>query len=282
MKKNIFVNHEKQLRLLWVWLIGLAAYYLWNWHLTALISGGIEALYALSVSVLIQGIPTVRIEMISAVGTIVIFLVLSKKLLGKREEERFNWGRMFKWAGIGFIAAVAGILLCLILDSLRLETSFAQPAFGITQLIALPLCFLVKLAGEIFVMDYLFESAQERLNKYIAFFMVLAVELLLEGMEEELTVFMLINSSLQVLLCCLMHNRVGLPATVGLLFGWSYVLTAIFSTSNGVIWQYYTVSENWLTGGEAGLFGGAWATLVLVLLIASMLLRDRRAAKAAP
>ena len=129
------------------------------------------------------------------------------------------------------------------------------------------------MAGEIFAMDYLYESARLHANRVLSIALVVVVEFVAEG-GWHLHPIGMVNVVLQVLICCLMHEKFGLAAPLGLWVGWDYVLQAIFVQGGGV-WSVYHVSEAWLTGDGHLIFGGAWAT-VFMLGIAAWLLFYRK------
>ena len=276
-------NKDGHVHLIWLWLIGFLVYFGWNWgvetvfsatlgqlHLHAMNLGYGDILQApLWATVVLHGYDPL-LFVVESLGTVVIFLVLAKLLHNKGDHEGFELPGLGKWLVVGLVAALAGVALCLLTDSLRLAAPLREPKFSLTTLIAAPVCFLSTLAGEVFMMDYLYESARAHLKRLPSMVLLLAVEFIAEG-GWHLSWIGMVNVALQVLLCCMLHDRYGLAAPTGLFTGWSFVHTALFvNLSAGAadgVWSVYHVSEIWLTGGSHGLFNGLYMTFFLLAVL---------------
>ncbi len=273
---GIFRSADGGMRLIWLWLLGFALYYLWifvsQWAFAHLFGQIYQRAMGLSYGEFLQ-VPDWSMaaaygyqslfSIIENVGTLLIFLGLTKYVLHLTLRNQFSIARMLKWTVLGSLAAVAGVLICLMVDSLRLELPLSEPRFAWNIVIALPVCFLSTLAGEVFMLLYLYESAQKRLQRIPSIVLLIIVEFLAEG-SWRLSWIGMINAILQLFICCLLYDRYGLAAPTGLWFGWSFIFNAVFTLSAGGLWTVYHVSDLWLTGGNHGLFNGAWATAVLI------------------
>ena len=273
-------NRDGHVHLVWLWLIGFLVYFGWNWgvetaftatlgqlHLHAMNLGYGDVLQApLWATMVLHGYDPLM-SIVENLGTVIIFLVLAKLLHNKGDHEGFELPGLGKWLLVGLFAALSGTVLCLLTDSLRLTAPLSAPVFSLAALIAAPVCFLSTLAGEVFMMDYLYESARAHLKRTPSILLLVAVEFVAHG-GWHLSWIGMLNLMLQVTLCCMLHDRYGLAAPTGLFTGWNFVLSAVFVTASGQtsdgVWSVYHVSEAWLTGGSHGLFNGACATAFLL------------------
>lgn len=276
-------NRDGHVHLIWLWLIGFLVYFGWNWgvetvfsatlgqlHMHAMNLGYGDILQApLWATVVLHGYDPLM-SVVESLGTVVIFLVLAKLLHNKGDHEGFELPGLGKWLLVGLAAALVGVILCLLTDSLRLAAPLSEPAFSLSTLIAAPVCFLSTLASEVFMMDYLYESARAHLRRIPSMLLLLLVEFIAEG-GWHLSWIGMANVALQVLLCCMLHDRYGLAAPTGLFTGWSFVLSAVFVTAGGQVsdgvWTVYHVSEEWLTGGGHGLFNGVYMSFFLLAVL---------------
>lgn len=285
-------NRGGAVRLVWLWLMGFMAYFAWNWgaeQLLALAFGRLhshamnlayaDVLQAPFWATMVVGGYEPILSMVESTGTALIFCLLARAMHVKAEHARFDWKRMCLWAMLGLGAAVGGSLICVATDSMRLMLPLSEPKFAWPTLAALPVCFLSALAGEVFMMDYLYETARPRLKHLPCILLLVAVEFVAEG-GWHLSWMGMVNVVLQILLCCLLHERYGLAAATGLWFGWSFGLSALmvnvsFGGSGGV-WSLYNVSEPWLTGGSHGLFDGAIMSALLLGALGYLFWQSRR------
>ena len=269
-------NRAGAVRLPWLWLIGFIVYFAWNWgaqfafgltlgrlHSHAMNLNYNDAVQApLWASMVLRGYEPL-LAIVQIAGTIAIFFSLKRLLHNHGDHEGFDLRCLGRWTLLGLGAALAGTLLCLLTDSLRLELPLSEPRLSLSLLEALPVCLLATMAGEVFMMDYLYESARSHLRLLPSIVLLVAVEFIAEA-GWHLSWIGRINVILQILLCCELHDRYGLAAPTGLWFGWGVVQSAVFSMDGSGVWTAYCVSESWLTGGSHGLFNGACMTALLV------------------
>ena len=273
---GLFRNREGTVRLFWLWLIGFAVYFVWNWGVEFIFAQTLGRLHShamnldfgdavqapLWASMVLRGYEPL-LAIAESVGTIAIFFSLKRLLHNHGDHEGFDFRCLGRWTLLGLGAAVVGTLLCLLTDSLRLELPLSEPNLSLRLLEAMPVCLLATMAGEVFMMDYLYESARAHLRLIPSIVLLVAVEFVAEA-GWHLSWIGRINVLLQILLCCELHDRYGLAAPTGLWFGWSLVHSAVFTLGAGGVWTVYHVSEPWLTGGSHGLFNGICMTALLV------------------
>ena len=74
-----------------------------------------------------------------------------------------------------------------------------------------------------------------------------------------------LNVALMGTLCCLLYARRGLWTTVAFRWGFSFALVFLAGYGGGGhgVYRFYGVSEEALTGGDAGFMYGAWMTVLL-------------------
>ena len=276
LRGGLLRNRTGAVRLLWLWLAGFAVYFIWNWgaefvfaqtlgrlHSHAMNLNYNDAVQApLWASMVLRGYEPL-LAVVQSVGTIIIFFSLKRLLHNHGDHEGFDLHCLARWTLLGLVAALAGTGLCLLTDSLQLEFPLSEPRLSLSLLEALPVCLLATMAGEVFMMDYLYESARAHLRLVPSVALLVAVEFVAEA-GWHLSWIGRINVLLQILLCCALHDRYGLAAATGLWFGWSFAASALFAQGTGSVWTVYHVSEAWLTGGSHGLFNGACMTALLV------------------
>ncbi len=278
-RDGVFRNQEGHVRLVWLWLIGFAVYAAWNWGVEFAFAQTLGRLHShamnlsygdilqapLWATLVIRGYDPL-LSMVESLGTVVIFLSLARVLHNKGDHEGFELPGLGRWLVVGLVAALAGTGLCLLTDSMRLAAPLSEPRFSLATLVAAPECFLATLAGEVFMMDYLYESARAHLKRLPSILLVMVVEFVAEG-GWHLSWIGMLNVVLQVSLCCMLHDRYGLAAPTGLFTGWSFVHSALLVNLGGAaggVWSVYHVSEEWLTGGSHGLFNGVYMTAFLL------------------
>lgn len=281
--RTLIKDKDGRVRLVWLWLLGFAICIAWVWGTDALF----EAIFGRLSGLTHEGaLQTPLWELFSergwaalasvteSVGLILIFSVICRGLRIQAEPEKFNHRICTFWVCVGALAALAGIGLCLLTDSLRPVHPYRQPNFTLMTLVAMPQIFLATRAGEVFMMDFLYDSARSRLPRPIALALVVVVEFLTDA-AWQLSWLGMINVVLQVVLVSELHERHGLAAAAGLWFGWDYVLSVLFPIDSPGVWQLYRVSDPWLTGGHHGLFEGAWMTFVLLVIMLCLFISKR-------
>lgn len=285
--KAIFLNKSGRLRLGWLWLIGFAVYFAWVWgtdflfahlfgHLTGLIHEGI--LQTPMWETFSERGWGALASIAESAGLILIFSWLYQKLGIHTHVEKFNHRICTRWMLVGVLSALAGIGLCLLTDSLRFERPFTAPDFSWTTLIAIPEIYLATRAGEVFMMDYLYDGARQRLPKFVALGLLIVVEFVADA-AWHLSWIGMLNLVLQVALVSFLHERYGLAAAAGLWFGWDYMLSAVFPIEGMGVWPLYRISDVWLTGSHHGLFEGVWMSAMLLGIMLFLFLRAWAARK---
>lgn len=273
-QKSTWRGGNGHIRLIWLLLIGIAVYLLWERIVEMAEEFAFEMLAGTGdtpIMKLLRVYTGPLISVLGGIGTIAIFSFLKDRLHGEEENEPFEIRSLLKWFCVGFAGAIAGTVICLLADSLRLTLPLSEPVFSLSTVLALPVCFVVTLAGEVFMMEYIYESARLHLKRVFCIILVICIEFL-EQRAWRLGGVGMVNVALKALVCCLMHVTVGLAATTGLWFGWGFVLSALFGLS-GCAWTVYHVSEAWLTGGNLGLFCGITATVFMLAVIAYLYFR---------
>lgn len=208
------------------------------------------------------------ITALSAAAAIGLSRVLMRLWSVNSENMRFS-GRCFARSWLAGLAIVAGIAaLCLLPDSMRPEWPLSRPRGDS----ALPALCLISLLGvtaeEVFTKGVICAGVRSRWGAGWAVLCACVASLLVGGMP--LSVPAAANASLLALACCLLYARRGLWSAIGFRWGWSLANVFLWGFGGGrhAVYRLYGVSENWLTGGDAGFIGGLWAVLVLSALIA--------------
>ena len=281
--------------LAWVWITGMLVYLGWGIVIHYLAGRALEALfvngwglnsenfaYAPRWMQVVVNRSDAIISVILAVGLIAIIYWIAKLFKLQHPFEHLRAKVLLKWCLVGAIIVMVGTAVFLALDSMRFESPFGQPQFGIALLLMLPVFAVQLLAEEAFLGSFLYGSARRSLRYRLpALLMVAAVGFLMEEAWNLHWIGML-NVVLKNMLCCLLHDRYGLAAGTGFRVGWYYAEEMIFSypaSSEGGVWSVYHVSEAWLTGGNENIISGLFATFVLMGLIVFMLRGERLATK---
>ena len=269
---GILRNKEGRLHLAWLWLFGFAVYAAWVWGTDVVFLHTLGRVQDLAHEGILQTplwetfvthgwAPLASI--VESVGLIFIFMWLDRRLRLHDHHEKFNHRVCTRWMLVGIFSALAGVALCLIFDSLRLEYPLSMPRFTLSTFIAIPEIFLATRAGELFMMDYLYDGARLHIPRPAALILLIVVEFVADA-GWRLSWIGMINLILQVTVVTELHERYGLCAAAGLWFGWDYVLSALVVIEGEGVWSLYRVSDPWLTGGHHGLFEGAWMTVVIL------------------
>ncbi len=279
--KGIFLDKSGRLRLVWLWLLGFAVYFTWVWitdvafarffgRLTGLVHEGILQT-PMWETFAERGWGAIA-SIAESAGLILLFMWLYRRMGIHSHWEKFDHRTCARWMIVGVLAALAGIGLCLLTDSLRFDASLSKPAFSLWTLVAVPEIYLATRAGEVFMMDYLYDGARQRVPRPAALALLIAVEFVADA-AWHLSWIGMLNLALQVAVVTELHERYGLAAAAGLWFGWDYVLSALFPIDAAGVWPLYRVSDAWLTGGHHGLFEGAWMTAVILGIMGFLWLR---------
>ena len=175
---------------------------------------------------------------------------------------------------LGLVIAVMLAALFTLTDSLR---AAGAPRFS-PALIPLGAILLLSVLGEeLLTKGVLYASIRERWGRlWAAAAATLAFFLIGGGLGG--TVISGINVALLGLLCCLLYERYGLWTTVLFRWGWSFATVLMLGQGGGAhaVLRLYGVSENLLTGGDAGFACGLMWTTILLALIAISLYKDKQ------
>ena len=178
--------------------------------------------------------------------------------------------------GTGMAALIAA--LCLLPDSLRPEWPLSAPRLSG----ALPALWVLNLlsvfAEEAFVRRVVFDGLRDRWGGGWAAVCACALFFAMNGGWAG-NLWCALNVALLAAACCLLYIQKGLWSVTMLRWGWSFanVFLLGFGGGDSAVYRLYSVSEGWLTGGDAGFICGAWATLLLAAL-AAWLAREAMAA----
>ena len=168
----------------------------------------------------------------------------------------------------GFGAVLIIAALCLIPDSMRLDWPIAAPRLTSDFPVLCVVALVVTLAEEAFSKRVLYSGLRERRGRTVAAAAVCILFFLSNGGFAGSMV-----SGINVVLlgwaCCLIYEHYGLWAVTGFRWGWSVANTFLLGFGGGrsSVYRLYGVSENLLTGGDAGPMYGVWTTMLLAGLI---------------
>ena len=280
--RSLLRSKDGRPHLIWMWLMGFAIYALWVWGTDVIFLHTLGRIQDLAHEGVLFQTPMWETfqthgwaplaSIVESAGLILIFTWLDHRLHLHDHHEKFDHRICTRWVAVGFLSALAGILLCLLTDSLRLEAPFSMPRFTLSTLFAFPEIFLATRAGEVFMMDYLYDGARLHIPRPAALILLIVVEFIADT-GWKLSWIGMINLILQVTVVTELHERYGLAAAAGLWFGWDYVLSALMVVEGEGVWTLYRVSEPWLTGGHHGLFEGVWMTVVILGIMGYLWLR---------
>lgn len=286
--RRIFRNSKDELRLVWIWLIGIAVYcainlgignlYKWVLYKVLPLEGTITTVTMVTADLLLQ-IPIIAL-------TVIAFVALHRYLL--EEPMRFRFRSLLIACGAALLAIAAAVLLLTAMGKLHIvriteQWGYLPEEYALATAVYASLSLLATVASGIFRYGFLCGSVFKRLNRRAA----LLVCLLIFGMYSVLNsaegIVWKVNGVLTMALILLALDLGGAGASCGVLLGMSvglgvlfgspdsaYTLTRIIPTSMEAIIAP-TVNDP-LTGGGAGAWCSLWLTIVLALLISIALL----------
>lgn len=218
----------------------------------------------------------------SASGLLASLLVLLGGLLASRRwrAPRASDGR---WTGIGALigAAIPAALtaLALALDSMRLDNPLSAPSLSVSLPISLATVLASAFASEVFVRRILYDAVEQRHGRrcaYLAALALAALNVLTSGSRAFPAAYF--GAALTAAAGCKLYERGGLRASAAMtaalnlwthcLFGWP----SAGESAGGALYALYSVSDAWLTGGDAGMAAG-WAYAVCAAIAAGILFR---------
>lgn len=176
-------------------------------------------------------------------------------------------------AGLGLGALVS--MFALLLDSMRLEWPLSEPVFSSTQLLSLAVMALGVLSGEALTKRIVFDTVRCRFGRLWSYAAAAAFAVLLSGRWT--SPIGLFNALLLSAVGCALYERGGLLVSAALQFGWAVWTSMIFAwpdSGAAAIFKMYTVSDAWLTGGNAGANFGVGCTIGWTIIAAVLLWKD--------
>lgn len=173
-------------------------------------------------------------------------------------------------AGVGAMLT----LLAFGFDSMRLEWPLCEASFSLRHVSALVILLLGSLSGEALTKWLAYETMRKRYGRGAGYAAVIALSMLLSGAWS--SPLGIVNAALLGIVGCAVYERGGMMASAALTAGWSAWTTWLFAWPDGgavSVYRMYTVSEAWLTGGNAGADAGVGA-MIGWMIIAAILLRS--------
>ena len=277
--KRVALCKEGGARAAWKLLFAYAAYLLWAWLVTYLLSLGFGALFGawgLSAATAARAPSWAQwlfanygrfISLVSSFGAIALAHGLLRLLAGGKME-KLRPRDLTVGALWGLIPVLAGVALFLLTDSMRLY----ERTFLLTPdlLWMLAVYFAAALAEERFARGLTMRVATLHARPIWGCVASAAMLLAITG-SYALPPLGIVNMLLTAVLCAHLSVTGRAGASVGLRCAWSWASNALVAFPGGnaasrPVLQLYEVSEHWLTGGASGLICGAWMTLILLAL----------------
>ena len=277
--KRVALCKEGGARAIWKLLFAYAAYLLWAWLITFLLSWGFGALFDawnLSAATAARAPSWAQwlfvnygrfISLISSLGALALAHGLLRLLAGGRmaglRPRDFGPGALW-----GLVPVLAGAALFLLADSMRLY----ERTFSLTPdlLWMLAVYFAAALAEERFARGLTMRVATLHARLLWGYAASAAMLLAITG-SYALPPLGIVNMLITAVLCAHLSATGRAGASVGLRCAWSWASSALVAFPGGnvaaqPVLHLYEVSEHWLTGGAGGLICGAWMTLSLLAL----------------
>ena len=202
---------------------------------------------------------------------------LRRLWLGVGDRPRIDGRGLARYALAGLALALAALLLGLIPDSVRPEWPLGAPRLSWSLPALCAVSLLTALAEEAFTKRVLFDGIRSRAGAAWAAGVACAAFFLKNGGAQG-NVVSAVNVLLLGALGCALYARRGLWAAVGLRWGWSAATVFLlgFGGGDAAVYRFYGVSENLLTGGDAGPAYGLWTTALLAAWLGWLLWRTRK------
>lgn len=288
--RRVFRNAEGELRLVWIWLIGIVTYYLINSGIPWLLGLMIQALPTIEYSAVPRWanmglLPAVQFLLL--VLTLVVFIRLHRRFLCK--PLRLHLRPLLVAGGAMLAGITAAILLLSAMGKLQIVTVGSDWVGGYGEYLLLTAIFAADslgtaLAGAIYRYAFLFGSARTRLGRRRALLLYLLLYALIIVLGRSGTLIRTINNVLMVALLLLAFDVGGAGACCGVLLGASLGIGVIFGWENSIFVLLRAIQPSsaliapntfdLLTGGGMGSWESLWLTGLLLLSIAVALLFD--------
>lgn len=167
-------------------------------------------------------------------------------------------------AVMGFFGSItAAMLLSMVFrraDSMRATS--AQAVFSVDVLIMLAVYLIAALAEGQLALGYIRETVLERGGRTLSYIAAAVMFCAMTGFASG--VLGVVNTLLLALTLCRIAEKAGVWAAVGVRAGWLWAVNSLAGFPGGgvSVQTLYPVSENLLTGGDAGIMSGLAVTLV--------------------
>lgn len=165
---------------------------------------------------------------------------------------------------LGFFGSIAAATLLSLLfrltDSLRATS--AQAVFSVDILLMLAVYLIAALAEGQLALGYIREMVLERGGRVFSYAAAAAMFCAMNGFASG--ALGVVNTLLLALTLCCIAEKAGVWAAVGVRTGWLWAINSLAGFPGGGVslQTLYPVSENLLTGGDAGLMSGLAVTLI--------------------
>ncbi len=286
--KQVFVDRNGRMRTVWLLCAAAALYaavsvgvYWLYWYLYETMMG----IWGVTAENIIHAPDAVRflyrwsngILQLMQNGLLIVGAALLVRLSGQNGKAE---GGLVKQLGIG--AAVGAVCVALLwcvlmmLGSVRLGWRITRPQVSINTL-ALLLTTLCAAAGEgLFFYRGLYGGMKKRLPVWAALCGMMAVNLILALTSGVYHPIRLMNGALSALVCALLADKIGIAATIGFRWGWSWLDQAVFgfAGAQAALYETYPVNLYWLCGGNNGLMSGVLTAVVLCALAAWLMRKE--------
>ena len=286
--KQVFVDRNGRMRTVWLLCAAAALYaavsvgvYWLYWYLYETMMG----IWGVTAENIIHAPDAVRflyrwsngILQLMQNGLLIVGAALLVRLSGQNGKAE---GGLVKQLGIG--AAVGAVCVALLwcvlmmLGSVRLGWRITRPQVSINTL-ALLLTTLCAAAGEgLFFYRGLYGGMKKRLPVWAALCGMMAVNLILALTSGVYHPIRLMNGALSALVCALLADKIGIAATIGFRWGWSWLDQAVFgfAGAQAALYETYPVNLYWLCGGNNGLMSGVLTAVVLGALAAWLMRKE--------
>lgn len=191
-----------------------------------------------------------------------------------------NWSKPAandaRLAGIGALAGFgSGALLstaALLVDSMRLERPLGEISLSPALISGLIVVLLGCICGEMLSKRLIFDPVRQRYGRWVAYAATAIVAIF-----ADLTPMGALNGILMALIGCVFYERGGMLASAALRAGWMIWTNLVFAwpgSGSASMYRMYTVSEIWLTGGNAGAEAGFGCTLLWMIIAVILLRKD--------
>ncbi len=175
-----------------------------------------------------------------------------------------------KGLAIGLGLAAILTIGALLIDSMRLEWPLSEPVFSVSMLSSTGLIFLGSLSDDTLTKRLILDPIRERWNAGWGILAVCLTSMLLSGSWSH--PMGLVNAALMSLVSCTLYLRGGIWTSTLMRTGWTLWRTMLLAdpaTTYQSIYQMYSVSDEWLTGGDLGIDYGWGAAIgwIIILII---------------